>query len=111
MIDVEVRKIIDNQYQECKVLIEQNKEKLAALAERLLEKETIGLPDIVEILGPRPFPHKQNLLDYLEELKERAIEDEAEIEKAATESEDEGDNEDKDKEAKEEEPKATEKSS
>jgi hypothetical protein len=28
------------------------------LAEKLLEKETIGLPDIVEILGPRPFPHK-----------------------------------------------------
>jgi hypothetical protein len=46
------------------------------LAERLLEKETIGLPDIVEILGPRPFAHKQNLLDYLEELKERAQEDE-----------------------------------
>ena len=48
------------------------------LAEKLLEKETIGLPDIVEILGPRPYPHKQNLLDYLEELKERIAEDAAE---------------------------------
>ena len=28
------------------------------LAERLLEKETIALPDIVEVLGPRPFPQK-----------------------------------------------------
>jgi len=45
------------------------------LAERLLEKETIALPDIVEVLGPRPFPQKQQLLDYLEELKERQVED------------------------------------
>lgn len=30
----------------------------------------------MEILGPRPYPHKQNLLDYLEELKERAVEEE-----------------------------------
>lgn len=46
------------------------------LAERLLEKETIALPDIVEVLGPRPYPQKQQLLDYLEELKERQVEDE-----------------------------------
>ena len=45
------------------------------LAERLLEKETIALPDIVEVLGPRPYPQKQQLLDYLEELKERQVED------------------------------------
>ena len=50
------------------------------LAERLLEKETIGLPDIVEILGPRPTPLKASLLDYLEELKERINEDEREAE-------------------------------
>ena len=48
------------------------------LAERLLEKETISLPDIVEILGPRPFPLKTSLLEYLEELKERINEDEKE---------------------------------
>jgi hypothetical protein len=46
------------------------------LAERLLEKETIALPDIVEILGPRPFPLKASLLEYLEELKDRIVEDE-----------------------------------
>lgn len=46
------------------------------MAERLLEKETIALPDIVEVLGPRPYPQKQQLLDYLEELKERQVEDE-----------------------------------
>jgi len=78
MIDVEVRKIIDQQYQECKALILEHKDKLELLAERLLEKETISLPDIVEILGPRPFPLKTSLLEYLEELKERINEDEKE---------------------------------
>lgn len=39
------------------------------LAKRLLEKETLALPDIVEILGPRPYPMKQSLLEYMEELK------------------------------------------
>ena len=28
------------------------------LAVKLLEKETLSLPDIVDILGPRPFPLK-----------------------------------------------------
>lgn len=54
----------------------EHKKKIEALAERLLEKETIALPDIVEVLGPRPFPQKKELLDYLEELKERADADE-----------------------------------
>lgn len=52
------------------------KDKIEALAVRLLEKETIALPDIVEILGPRPFPLKDSILEYLEELKERNREDE-----------------------------------
>ena len=48
------------------------------LAIRLLEKETLALPDIVDILGPRPYPMKQSLLEYMEELKQRAEEMEAE---------------------------------
>jgi hypothetical protein len=43
-----------------------------------LEKETLALPDIVDILGPRPYPMKQSLLEYMEELKQRAEEMEAE---------------------------------
>lgn len=35
------------------------------LAEQLLEKETLSLPDIVEILGPRPFEMKESLKEYL----------------------------------------------
>jgi hypothetical protein len=46
------------------------------LAERLLEKETLSLPDIVEVLGPRPFDMKDSLKEYLTELRERAEMDE-----------------------------------
>ena len=49
---------------------------LFRLAERLLEKETLSLPDIVEILGPRPFDMKESLKEYLSELRERAVSDE-----------------------------------
>jgi len=38
----------------------------------LLENETLSLPDIVEVMGPRPFPLKESVQDYLQELKDRA---------------------------------------
>ena len=44
---------------------------MTRLAERLLEKETISLPDIVDILGPRPYPIKESVIEYLQELRER----------------------------------------
>lgn len=53
-----------------------------SLAERLLEKETISLPDIVDILGPRPYGQKKQLDEYLEELREREAEEKEEAEKA-----------------------------
>lgn len=79
----------------------EHKQKIEALAERLLEKETIALPDIVEVLGPRPFPQKKELLDYLEELKERA---DAEEQEAAAKSEADGDKDQNEDSASEEEP-------
>jgi len=41
------------------------------LAELLLKKESINLPDIVDTLGDRPFPMKETMRQYLEELRER----------------------------------------
>jgi hypothetical protein len=38
---------------------------LFSLAEELLAKESIGLPDIVRILGDRPFPMKESVREYL----------------------------------------------
>ncbi len=72
------------------------------LAEALLEKETLALPDIVEIMGARPYPYKATILEYLEELKLRDVEDkEAEVKKeedaAKVQEEDKGESTEEDK--------------
>lgn len=80
------------------------------MAQKLLEKETLSLPDIVDILGPRPFPMKQNILEYLQELREReVVKDEAsEDGEGVTDAEDETkDNEEKEEEKNEEKPEET----
>ena len=41
------------------------------MAEELLEKESLTLPDLVRILGNRPFPLKESIREYLQELEER----------------------------------------
>ena len=48
------------------------------LAEELLAKESIGLPDIIRILGERPFPMKETVKEYLQELMERKDKEHAE---------------------------------
>lgn len=42
-----------------------------------MQRETLALPDIVEVLGQRPYPLKSSILEYLQELKERKVEEEA----------------------------------
>ena len=58
VIDKEISKIIEEQYDRACDLVAKNQDKLTALAERLLEKEVIFKDDLVEILGERPFPDK-----------------------------------------------------
>jgi ATP-dependent metalloprotease FtsH len=58
VIDKEISKIIEEQYDRACDLVAKNQDKLNALAERLLEKEVIFKDDLVEILGERPFPDK-----------------------------------------------------
>ncbi|MBC31588.1 MAG: peptidase M41 [Muricauda sp.] len=54
-IDQEISKIIEAQYQRAIKLLEDNKDKLTELAERLLEKEVIFKDDLEKIFGKRPF--------------------------------------------------------
>ncbi len=49
----------------------------------MLAKETLALPDLVDVLGQRPYPLKATLLEYLEELRERKTEDDAKTSEAA----------------------------
>jgi AFG3 family protein len=55
MIDVEVRKLIDEQYKRAKKLLKDRFTELNALAQRLLAKEVLLKSDIVKIIGIRPF--------------------------------------------------------
>ena len=63
-IDSEISKLIEKQYQRACKLLKTNKEKLVALAERLLEKEVIFKDDLEKILGSRPHEvEPKNLSD------------------------------------------------
>jgi len=61
-IDLEISKIIEEQYQRAIKLLEENRDKLAELAERLLEKEVIFKDDLEKIFGKRPFEKEEEEL-------------------------------------------------
>lgn len=52
-------------------MLTEKRELIEALAERLLEKESINLPEIIEVVGDRPFPMKESIRNYLNEIKQR----------------------------------------
>ena len=58
-VDSEIRKIIDEQYKIARNLIEENKDKMEAMAKALLEWETIDSDQIDDIMnGKKPRPPK-----------------------------------------------------
>lgn len=69
-------RIINKSYRACREILEEKKEYIEKLAERLLLNETLNLTDIVEIMGERPFPMKENVAEYLKELHARKVVDE-----------------------------------
>ena len=52
-------------------MLESKRELIEKLAETLLEKESINLPEIMKVLGDRPYPLKESIKEYLEELEKR----------------------------------------
>lgn len=55
VIDTEISKLIEEQYQRAIDILEHNKEKLTQLADILIEKEVIFKDDLETIFGKRPF--------------------------------------------------------
>jgi len=86
-IDEEVRNIVKEQYALTKALLMEHKDKVTALGDLLLEKETINLPDIVGVLGDRPFGMSETITEYLDELKQRTQKEEEDKLKAEEEAE------------------------
>ena len=55
LIDNEVKRMINEQYERAKRILTENKDKHNQLAQRLVEREVIFAEDVEEIFGPRPW--------------------------------------------------------
>ena len=69
MIDQEAQILVRRAYDDTLALLEKYKDKVAALAAELMQKETIGHEDIVGVLGERPVQNDAYKA-YLENTKE-----------------------------------------
>ena len=63
LIDKEISKIIETQYQRAIDLLTKEKDKLTQLAELLLDKEVIFKDNLVEVFGERPFAKKETPIE------------------------------------------------
>ncbi|CCK72727.1 AAA family ATPase AFG3 KNAG_0L01060 [Huiozyma naganishii CBS 8797] len=67
IIDSEVKKIVDEAHRKCTILLSENKEKVDKVAKLLLKKEAITREDMIRLLGPRPFPERNEAFEkYLD---------------------------------------------
>jgi AFG3 family protein len=63
-IDLEVRRIVDEAYKQCKDMLTEKKKEVGLVAEELLSKEVLGREDLIRILGKRPFEDKGEAAKY-----------------------------------------------
>ncbi|MGD1947227.1 MAG: ATP-dependent zinc metalloprotease FtsH [Croceivirga sp.] len=70
-IDEEISKIIEKQYTRAITILENNKDKLTQLADRLLEKEVIFKDDLEKIFGKRPFESEEAISEPESPNKEK----------------------------------------
>jgi len=67
LIDKEISKIIEEQYQRAITILEENKDKLNELAEVLLDKEVIFKDNLEKIFGKRPFEKSEGVEQKMQE--------------------------------------------
>ncbi|MCZ2337616.1 MAG: hypothetical protein LC127_05320 [Chitinophagales bacterium] len=63
MIDEEVRKLIETQYERAQNLLIEKREELNKLAQTLLEKEVLLKSDVERLIGQRPTPVDELAID------------------------------------------------
>jgi cell division protease FtsH len=66
VIDEEVSKLVESQYQRALRTLEENKHKLTLLAEKLLTHEVIFKEDLIEIFGKRPWDKDEETVSEVE---------------------------------------------
>ncbi len=77
LIDQEISKLIETQYQRAISILEQHRDKLTELATVLLDKEVIFKDNLQKIFGDRPFAKPDETPS--EEIKEAMIDDNEEV--------------------------------
>ncbi|MBO5800592.1 MAG: ATP-dependent zinc metalloprotease FtsH [Paludibacteraceae bacterium] len=93
LIDDEVKKLIEEQYERAKAILTEHKEGLAELAKILIEREVIFADDLEKIFGKRPWASRtEELMEANAKNKEAEKEDmEEETEKPLPAENDEAD--------------------
>lgn len=63
LVDVETRELIATTYTKAEQLLRDNRDKLEALAEALLKKETLNYDQVVELIGPPKYDSAKRVID------------------------------------------------
>ncbi|XP_070119353.1 mitochondrial inner membrane m-AAA protease component AFG3L1 isoform X6 [Equus caballus] len=66
LIDEEVRCLISSAYERTLDLLMRCRDRVDKVGKRLLEKEVLEKPDMLELLGPRPFAEKSTYEEFVE---------------------------------------------
>eukprot|EP00340_Litonotus_pictus_P009005 CAMPEP_0170519910 /NCGR_PEP_ID=MMETSP0209-20121228/5144_1 /TAXON_ID=665100 ORGANISM="Litonotus pictus, Strain P1" /NCGR_SAMPLE_ID=MMETSP0209 /ASSEMBLY_ACC=CAM_ASM_000301 /LENGTH=824 /DNA_ID=CAMNT_0010805901 /DNA_START=200 /DNA_END=2674 /DNA_ORIENTATION=+ len=89
LIDSEVNSIINECAKRTREVVEKYKEQIEKIAEKLLDKETIDILDVIKLIGDRPHKLPSSMEAYLKETQDRR-------EREAKEEENKGNNVDND---------------
>merc|ERR1719235_1785114 len=82
-MDEEAKKMVDVAYERTLALMRERKAEVTAIAEMLLEKETINHDDIVATIGHRPFEPNKQYAEFISNAWKRSAEADAEAEAKA----------------------------
>jgi cell division protease FtsH len=85
VIDEEVSKLVESQYQRAIAILKANEDKLQLLAEKLLSKEVVFKEDLVEIFGKRQWEPEEEVAHAKVETEDAVAEIET-VETSETES-------------------------
>lgn len=76
-MDEEAKKMVDAAYERTLDLMREKQSEVTAIAEMLLEKETINHDDIVSAIGHRPFEPNKQYAEFISNAWKRAEEEKA----------------------------------
>jgi len=70
-MDEEAKKLVDEAYSRTLKLLQDKKSQVEAIAELLLQKETINHDDIVGTIGSRPFTNHKQYQEFIDSTKKQ----------------------------------------